>query len=196
MGRIVAVILMFAGSTAMAGWFVEPYATYESGTLAQKDNSDFDLSGKTSMTALGVRFGYKIPRQIWIALDYSSGFGGTFKYNDATNGTDAKTNRNDAGITLGYDHAGKFRMYLGYVIEPSYRVVESSNQETYFLNGTAGKLGLGYVRGWFSFSVEYYSNAPTKYKIDSGTYSVTDTNSVYKESGFRAVASFPWVFTK
>src|SRR5262245_1750784 len=150
MGKFLFGCLLFlVTSQARAGMFVEPYLGYESGALKQVDLlSGADLSGKTTMTDVGLRFGYKVPRGIWFALDYMNGFGGTFTYNDAINGGNSKTNKNDLALTVGYDHHGRFRMYLGYVVVPAYRTVdEGSTQESIFSEGSSYKIGIGGLWG-------------------------------------------------
>ncbi len=200
MGHFISVcFLVLMGSVAQAGFLVEPYLGYESGTLTQTDTANIDLSGKTTMVDAGLRVGYIFGRGIWLAVDYMTGFNGKFTYDDVTNGTTMKTNKTDLGVTLGFDYQRKFRMYLGYFVEPVFRTVDEAigGQENTYLNGSSYKVGIGYIFGtWFAWSVEYYKNAPAKYRNDTGTYSVSDVNNSLAETGVRVIASIPFELTR
>lgn len=192
-----SLVVVLASSAAQAGWLVEPYLGYESGKLAQTDTADIDLSGKTMMMDLGLRLGYRLSGGFWMAADYMYGFNGTFTYDNPSNGTNSKSNKSDLGVTLGWDIQLKYRIVLGYIIEPIYRTVDDApgGQENSYLNGSSFKAGFGYIfTSWFAWTLEYYSNSPTKYRNNTGTYSISDTNHTFADSGFRLLVSAPLNF--
>lgn len=199
MGKLIALALIFFSLQAKAGWVIEPYLGYESGTLVQKDNASMDLSGKTTMNVMGLRLGYMLNHGIWFAADYMYGSSGTFKYDDALNGANQLTNKADLGLSVGVDIKRKFRMYFGYVVDGRYRTVDDivAGQENVYTGGTSFKVGGGYVFApWLATSLEYYSNTPLQYRNSDGTFKVSEILSAYSDSGIRFVISAPFEFRR
>ena len=107
MKKLLAVmaIAIFSATQAHAGFMVEPYLGYETGTSGQGSSED-DYTG----TAFGARLGYSMVGFMFGA-DYMAGSGTV----DDTPSLDVKST--NLGAFIGYEFPVMFRVYASYFFD-------------------------------------------------------------------------------
>lgn len=180
------------GLQANAGFLVDPYLAYDSGTNDSKLKSDGSDSGaKTTATAFGVRLGYKLGSGLWFAVD-PRGASGKTKYNVGT--TEPDFSQTTSSFDVGYD-AGMFRGYFGYGFSDSFTNKETGSELKF--TGTSMRVGVGAkVANHFSILFEY--SVLTMKDIESGgtTLAIADVWDPFTTNIMSLALTFPFDFGK
>lgn len=188
---------MVMGLQANAGFLVDPYLAYDSGTNDSKSKTDgSDTGAKTTATAFGVRLGYKLGSGLWFAVD-PRGASGTTKFNDSTE-KDATFSQSTSSVCVGYD-AGMFRGYLGYGFSDVF--TNKTDVADVKFTGTSIRLGAGAkLANHFSILLEYSILTMKDREITVGSIStketVADVYDPFNTSILSLALSFPFDFGK
>lgn len=142
-------------SQASAGLLLEPYLGYESSTLTLDDGS-VDSGGKGSGLGFGARLGYKTPIMIWVAADYSSVSGATYKGAVSTN--DGKIDSTNLFVDVGVDLPILFRLWAGYGVQSKSKFAADSGAGGDIIYESPLKVGIGLTAlPLVSINVEYFT---------------------------------------
>ncbi|UOF01423.1 hypothetical protein [Bdellovibrio reynosensis] len=132
MKKVMAVFALVLGFTSVsqAGLLLEPYLSYEMGTMSGAQD------GKTSGTGLGARIGWTAPVMFWAALDGSTGT----VTSKPDVGADDDGKRTSLYATVGVDFPILVRGWLGYGL-----MNEVSFDTAGKVKGKATKIGIGFT---------------------------------------------------
>ena len=162
------------GSQALAGFMVEPYLGYETGTFST-GSSGATNSDTTKGLVPGVRLGFSAPAIFWIALDESLESGG--KISSTPNELDY--DRNNLFLDVGADLV-LIRLWGGYGFSNSLST-KSNGATSNFSGGTMLKAGIGFTfLPLVSLNFEYMTGS-------YGTYP-TSLNSAKETMGVASVS--------
>jgi len=182
MKYILSSVLLMIGVQAHAGFLVEPFVGYDTGTNKTTDLSAVDSTGGFSGTNFGARLGYQFSNGLSIAGEYAGGSGTLKADSTIPTAKDSTYTRAATGVVVGYVR-GMFKMYFGYGLSDTF--TEKANAaditEDAKLTGTNYKVGLGVMPiRHFAVSLEYSVPKYTKISTDTLTAAgAADSISTY-----------------
>lgn len=142
-------------SPSHAGLLLEPYLGYESSTLTLDDGS-VDSGGKATGVGFGARLGYKSPVMFWVAADYSSLSGATYKGAVSTN--DGKLDTTSLYLDVGVDLPILFRLWAGYGLQSKSKFAGDAGTGGDIIYESPLKVGVGLTAfPIVSINVEYFT---------------------------------------
>ncbi|MCB0350400.1 MAG: outer membrane beta-barrel protein [Bdellovibrionales bacterium] len=128
---IAMAIAMFGASQAQAGFMIEPYLGYETGSSTSSGSADEDYTG----TLFGARLGYSM-MGFMFGADYMTA-SGTIEQT----GGDLDLKTTDLGAFVGYEFPIMFRIYLSYMFDSK----ATPDGVGYDFEGSATRFGIGYT---------------------------------------------------
>ena len=164
--RLSAIAILVAGAflgfeKAHAGFLIEPYLGYGTGTSTFKSVAGVETSGKESGVGFGARVGYSflIP---FVAFDYSQK---VFKFAADSSGlSDSDDTFTEMSVVVGAN-LPIVRVFAGYGFDASAKIKGTSSEST--VKGTFTKVGVGFkVIPMVAVNLEYFMYSAKK--IESG----------------------------
>jgi hypothetical protein len=196
MKKILAIVLLAMGvsGVAHAGFLIEPYLGYNSGTstleytdLAAAFTGESNANSKYTATAFGARIGYMLPMRLWFAADVAMASGKNTPDNSSYNDTDFSAQT--LGLDVGFDLPFLARFWAGYIFSNSATFKGTSDTK---YTGTGMKVGVGFkIIPKVSLNFEYITNSFTKFDSDSGSGDLSDTYKTNTNTGYMVSLSVP-----
>lgn len=190
---IVAIVMVLGMSTvSRAGFLLEPYVGYESGSQAYTNTTPTNYEVKSTATEVGLRIGY-ISR-FFMTADVQVSSGGKFKYDLPAGTADEDYTRTIVGLDIGYYFTTMFRGYLGY--GASNEILQKTSLGDKKYKGTSVKAGLGYhLHRNVIFTLEYLVPTYTKYSLAATESDIKDVFPTFDaKSNILVGFSFPMMW--
>lgn len=163
---LLALSMLTFTSVAQAGFMIEPYVGYETGSSKQSGSPDSDYTG----TTLGARLGYGM-LGLSFGLDYTMASGTI----DETTPPDTDVDATDMGLFVSYEFPILLRVYATYILSSKADVGQPEDIE-----GSGMKLGVGFTGLPFvvinlemtNRTFDEYDGQPITPEIDLNTYAL------------------------
>jgi hypothetical protein len=183
----VLILTGLIGTSAHAGFLIEPYLGYRSGDL--KTTTLSNVSGKEKYTSpvIGARLGWSF-LGLWTGFDYEMGTSGESK---PESGPSIDVDSSVAYLAVGYNLPVMFRAWAGYgLIAELNRETASTKSKIY--GGAPVKIGFGYTGlPLVSINFEYFMWEPKKIESGGIKSKISNSYSKYELNAMMLSVSIP-----